>query len=77
MMRRILAVVISGCFALAGGGVGVAGLSYGTHSPRLLAAGAIAAVVGTLLGGVLLDRAIDRAADLKSASGSARARRVA
>lgn len=77
MMRRIFALVISGCLVVGGGGVGVAGLSYGTHSPRLLAAGLLAAVVGALLGGLLLDHAITRVADLKARPDSARARRAA
>jgi len=66
-MRKIFALAMSGCFALGGGGVGVAGLSYGWHSPRLFGAGVIAAVIGIVLGGLLLDRAIERAANAKAA----------
>jgi hypothetical protein len=62
-LNRVLSLVISACFALGGGGIGVVGVSYGTHSPRLMIAGALAAAFGTGVGAILLDRALQRATD--------------
>ena len=59
-MRHILSALIAVCLSLGGGGIGVAGISYGSHSPRLLTAGIIAAVIGIALGALLVDFALGR-----------------
>jgi len=56
----LVASAISASIALGGGGVGVVGFSYGTHSPRLLTAGIVAAAIGVGLGAFLLDRVMER-----------------
>jgi len=57
-MKTRLSLVVAFSIALGGSGIAVAALNIGTHSPRLLGAGIIAAVIGIALGGIVLGRLV-------------------
>jgi len=55
-MKMLLPLFVAAALSLGGAGVAVAALNLHTSSPRLLGAGIIAAVVGTLFGALGLHR---------------------
>ncbi len=54
-MRYLRGFFVSGCIALAGAGGGVIVENLNTHSPRLIAAGVLSAIIGIIGGGVGLE----------------------
>lgn len=59
-MDYVRGIFISFCIALAGAGGAVIALNLSTASPRLLTAGVASAVVGIVVGGWVLGRALSQ-----------------